>query len=109
MARRDGANGLPRWQSWLLGLDPADAKSVVLCQAAEAQPGDGTFAVGANIDVPAGLDGVTVTAYLDTSSDGETWTKVDERALSGGGAVSFSQSLASGQQRGFYRIRLAVQ
>ena len=102
-----GANGLPRWQSWLLGLDPADAKSVVLCQAAEAQPGDGTFAVGANIDVQAG-SGADVTAYLDTSSDGETWTKVDERALSGG-TVSFSRTLASGQQRGFYRIRLAVQ
>ena len=103
-----GANGLPRWQGWLLGLDPADASSVVLCQAAETQPGAGEFAVGANVNVQAG-SGAAVTAYLDTSSDGEAWTeKVAEQALSEGGTVSFSRSLASGE-RGFYRIRLAVQ
>ena len=103
-----GANGLPRWQSWLLGLEPADAKSVVLCRAAEAQPGDGTFAVGANIDVQAG-SGADITAYLDTSSDGENWKEnAASQTLTSGGTVSFNQSLASGQ-RGFYRIRLAVQ
>ena len=103
-----GANGLPRWQGWLLGLDPADASSVVLCRAAETQPGAGEFAVGANVNVQAG-SGAAVTAYLDTSSDGEAWTeKVAEQALSDGGTVSFSRSLASGEC-GFYRIRLAVQ
>ena len=103
-----GANGLPRWQSWLLGLEPSDSRSVVLCRAADTQPGDGTFAVGANIDVQAG-SGAAVTAYLDTSADGEAWTEnVASQALSDGGTVSFSRSLASGEC-GFYRIRLAVQ
>ena len=103
-----GANGLPRWQSWLLGLEPSDSRSVVLCRAADTQPGDGTFAVGANIDVQAG-SGAAVTAFLDTSADGEAWTEnVASQPLSDGGTVSFSRSLASGEC-GFYRIRLAVQ
>ena len=103
-----GANGLPRWQSWLLGLDPANASSVVLCVPGQVNTEEGEFAIGANIDVQAG-SGAAVTAYLDTSSDGKAWNeKVAEQALSKGGTVSFSRTLASGE-RGFYRIRLAVQ
>ena len=104
-----GANGLPRWQSWLLGLDPANASSVVLCVPGQVNTAEGEFAVGANIDVQAG-SGAAVTAYLDTSADGKTWAeKVASQALTDGGTVSFNQSLASGTQFGFYRIRLAVQ
>ena len=102
-----GANGLPRWQSWLLGLEPADARSVVLCVPGRVTEGE--FAIGANVDVQAD-SGAEVKAYLDTSADGEAWNeKVAEQALPNGGTVSFNQSLASDQQRGFYRIRLAVQ
>ncbi len=103
-----GANGLPRWQSWLLGLEPADASSVVLCVPGQVNTAEGEFAIGANIDVQAG-SGAAVTAYLDTSADGKAWDeKVASQALTDGGTVSFSRTLASGE-RGFYRIRLAVQ
>ena len=103
-----GANGLPRWQSWLLGLEPADASSVVLCVPGRVNTAEGEFAIGANVDVQAG-SGAAVTAYLDTSADGKAWDeKVASQALSDGGTVSFSRTLASGE-RGFYRIRLAVQ
>ncbi len=102
-----GANGLPRWQSWLLNLDPAAASSVVLCRAGETQPGGG-IAIGANIDVRAG-SGATVTAYLDRSSDGVAWSEnVAEQTLSEGGAVSFSTSLPAAETCCFFRIRVVV-
>ncbi len=59
-----GANGLPRWQSWILGLDPAKADSVILCTAGESAPEDGgEFTVGTNLEIPEYAE-TTVTAKL---------------------------------------------
>ena len=81
---------------------------MVLCVPGQVNTAEGEFAIGANIDVQAG-SGAAVTAYLDTSNDGENWKEnAASQTLTSGGTVSFNQSLASGQ-RGFYRIRLAVQ
>ena len=102
-----GANGLPRWQSWLFGLEPAEASSVVICTASETQPVDGSFAVGANIDVQPG-SGVSVTAYLDMSADGVSWEQVATQQLSSGGKVSFIRTLDPGGLA-FFRIRLSVE
>ena len=102
-----GANGLPRWQSWLLNLEPADASSVVLCVPGQANPPEGDFAIGANIDVQAG-SGADVTAYLDMSSDGARWEQVGAGQSVVSGPVSFDASLAEGENRCFFRIRVAV-
>ena len=103
----DGANGIPAWQSWCLGLAPNDASSVVLCEAAETQPGGGTFAIAAkNVDVKA--SGAVVTAYLDKSPDGTSWTQVGAGQEVSSGPVSFDASLADGESRCFFRIRVAV-
>ncbi len=59
-----GANGLPRWQSWILGLDPAKADSVILCTAGESAPEDGgEFTVDTNLEIPEYAE-TTVTAKL---------------------------------------------
>ena len=103
-----GANGIARWQSWLLGLDPGNAASVVVCEASAEQPADGTVAVCAkNVDVQA--SGATVVAYLDKSPDGATWTQFGDGRIVESGAVSFSVPLAAGESRCFFRMRVAVQ
>jgi len=72
---RKGANDIPAWQSYCLGLDPNKAESVVLCDAATEQPANGTVNITArNLNVPGDLSGVEVTAYLDRKN-GSGWDK----------------------------------
>ena len=98
---KPGANGIPVWQSYFLGLEPDDPASVVLCEAAESQPVPGTVAVVAkNLAVPAGLEGVTVTAYLDRKSMGGEWVNgvdIAQVPASAGGTATLSGALAENE------------
>ncbi len=106
-AERTCGNGLPVWQNWCLGLTPEDATSVVICEAAAVQPGDGTVAIAAkNLNVREN-SGAAVTAYLDRSADADNWSNVASKDVASG-AVSFAASLAGVESRCFFRIRVAV-
>ena len=108
------ANGMPVWQNYCLGLDPADPASLVLCEAAVSQPGDGSgrFAIVAkNMNVPEEDFGATVTAYLDKSLDGVNWSPDGEPETVSGTprTVTFLRSLDALETRCFFRIRVVVQ
>ena len=107
----NGANGIPRWQSYCLGLEPGNAESVVLCEAAESQPGTpGEIAIRAkNVFVPAKHDGVTVVAQLDKSADGVNWSPEGSAGTFDSGAVAFNVTMPQGETRCFFRIRVVVQ
>ena len=86
-----GENGMKRWQSYCLGLEPNEAESVVLCEAAAEQPANGTVNITAgNLNVPGDLSGVEVTAYLDRKN-GSGWDEDVARAT----VVSGTATLAS--------------
>ena len=107
-----GANGIPVWQSYFLGLDHGDPGSVVLCEAADSQPAPGTIAIVAkNLAVPAGLDGVTVTAYLDRRSGSGAWENGIASAsvppLSGGTAT-LAGAMEAGATLNYFRIRVGL-
>ena len=102
-----GANGLPLWKSYCLGLDPTDATSLVLCEPALAQApsGEGEFAVCAkNLSVPAGLEGVAVTAYLERRSGRDVWVPVGDgvSVAPGAGPVVLSGNLGEGESASFF-------
>ena len=102
-----GANGLPLWKSYCLGLDPTDATSLVLCEPALAQPasGEGGFAVCAkNLSVPAELEGVAVTAYLERRSGGDVWVPVGDgvSVAPGAGPVVLAGNLGEGESASFF-------
>ncbi len=103
-----GANGIPRWKSYCIGLDPADARSVVVCKADETQPAEGGFAITANLDVPSG-SGATVVAYLDRSGDGASWSQVGDGRPVQSGTVTFASALGENETLAFFRVRVAVQ
>ena len=91
-----GANGIPAWQSYCLGLDPQDAASTLLCEAAAGQPSDGKVNIAAkNLNVPAGLSGVAVTAYLDRKN-GDGWDLVASAPVSSGSALLAAPAIESG-------------
>ena len=99
----NGANGLPVWQSYCLGLDPQAAGSVVLCSPAAEQPSQaGKFKIDANIAVPSGLSGVSVKAHVDRKTAGGDWT-LDETgtAVQPGGRAVFEVS-ADGAAASFF-------
>ena len=92
----DGANGIAVWQSYCLGLDPQDAASTLLCEAAAGQPSDGKVNIAAkNLNVPAGLSGVAVTAYLDRKN-GDGWDLVASAPVSSGSALLAAPAIESG-------------
>jgi len=94
---KSGENGLPAWQSYCLGLDPKDAQSVVLCAPAPNQPSGGKIGIAAgNLNIPEGLSGVKVTAYLDSSTDGVGWNNDAEGKVVESGKVVFEPSVGSG-------------
>ncbi len=100
-----GANGLPLWKSYCLGLRPTDATSLVLCEPALAQvPSSGGFAVCAkNLSVPAELEGVAVTAYLERRS-GRDWVPVGDgvSVAPGAGPVVLAGNLGEGESASFF-------
>ena len=102
----NGANGIPVWQSYCLGLEPGNAKSVVLCEAAAGQPSDGKVNIAAkNLNVPAGLSGsgVAVTAYLERRSGGD-WVPVGDgvSVAPGAGPVVLVGNLGEGDGTSFF-------
>ena len=92
-----GANGIAVWKSYCLGLDPQDAASLVLCDSAAEQPADGNVNIAAkNLNVPAGLSGVAVTAYLDRKN-GDGWDLgVASAPVSSGSALLAAPAIESG-------------
>ncbi len=72
-----GANGLLKWQSYVLGLNPKVATSQVKLEGAKASA-DGKVAIkGLNVNVPAVLaaQGTTVIFHLEESVPGsDSWT-----------------------------------
>jgi len=72
----NGANGIPVWQSYCMGLKPNDTENAVICAAAAEQPDEaGKVAIEIpRSSVPDGLSGVAVTAYLDVKTPGLDWT-----------------------------------
>ena len=101
-----GANGLPLWKSYCLGLHPMDATSLVLCEPALAQaPSGGEFAVCAkNLSVPAELEGVAVTAYLQRKTANGGWEDVGEgvSVAPGAGPVVLAGTLGEGESVSFF-------
>ena len=72
----NGANGIPVWQSYCMGLDPNDTENAVICAVAAEQPDEaGKVAIEIpRSSVPNELSGVAVTAYLDVKTPGLDWT-----------------------------------
>jgi len=94
---KPGANGIPVWQSYCLGLEPNEASSVVLCEAAANQPPAGKVGIAArNLNVPEGLSGVTVTAYLDKSTNGIDWSPAVSSATVSSGSAVFEPEIGDG-------------
>ena len=90
--KNTGANGIPVWQSYCMGLDPDDAASVVLCVPAQDQPdGAGAFKFTTNVSVPEDLAGVAVSASLDRKSGGD-WVEQQSKTVSSGAPVEFTAS-----------------
>ena len=100
-----GANGIPVWQSYCLGLDPNEAESVVLCEAAAAQPGSGCIAIKAgNVDIPAELEGARVSATLERMLPGGDFESVTNGTFSSGAIVLTTPEIGPGLS--FFRIRV---
>ena len=94
---KDGANGIAVWKSYCLGLNPKYAASTLLCEAAAGQPSDGKVNIAAkNLNVPAGLSGVAVTAYLDRKN-GDGWDLgVASAPVTSGSALLAAPAIESG-------------
>ena len=68
-----GANGLNRWESYALGLDPNKADSVVLCDAKQDASAASATLFARNV-VATSNDAFTVSYVLEGSNDGASWT-----------------------------------
>ena len=92
-----GENGIAKWQSYCLGLDPNEAESVVLCEAAAEQPGSGCIAIKAgNIDIPAELEGARVSATLERMLPGGDFESVTNGTFSSGAIVLTTPEIGPG-------------
>ncbi len=105
-----GANGLPRWQSYCLGLDPADSGSVLTCVPGEGPAQPGKVNIAANVNVPEGLgETAQITAYLQRRKTDGTWENVETKgadsALSG--KVAFAAP-APEAALDFFRVKVAI-
>ena len=94
------------WQSYILGLDPNDEASQVICEATADQtgvePGSVRIALR-NADVR----GATVTACLDSKTDGGEWTLGVKSATVTGGGISFTTPIVPDGII-LFRIRLEI-
>jgi len=64
-----GANGMKRWESYALGLDPNDPASVVLCDARQAASSDEVTFFARNVDPRTNAD-LAVNFLLEGPDDG---------------------------------------
>ena len=94
---KPGENGIPVWQSYCLGLEPNEASSVVLCEAAANQSDPGRVAIkAANINIPEGLKGVEVLATLERKIPGEEFTAVTNATFASGAIVLTTPEIGPG-------------
>ena len=69
----NGANGMPRWESYVLGFNPADATSVL--RLAAVPKTRAVVTVFGDVTLPETLDGnTTVTFRLASRNADGTWT-----------------------------------
>ncbi len=110
-AEGPGANGIPVWKSYCLGLDPKSAASVVVCEGASgAAAGSGKIAIKArNVRVPEGLEGAAVRAVLEKRTEGGGWEQAGDAVTAvPGGEIVFETEPESGAAPTFYRIKIAI-
>ena len=70
-----GVNGLPRWQSYMLGLEPDKADCVVLCDAKQTAAADCVTFCAKNV-APASNGACRVEYVLECSQNGRDWVVV---------------------------------
>jgi len=97
-----GANGLPVWQSYVLGLDPQDATSGV--KASIEQTEEGVFSVKVEGLEGALSDLIDVKCELWTTDDLTTTFVLGREEQP---AATFGSLTADGSQR-FYRVRVKI-
>lgn len=98
----DGANGIPLWKSYALGLDPSDPDSKP--KAAIAVSGGKVELSLVGIDVNA-TSGATVTYRVYRFSD---LADAEEEAVGGDRAASETAELEKSDRRMFYRLEINV-
>lgn len=98
----DGANGIPLWKSYALGLDPSDPDSKP--KAAIAVSGGNVELSLVGIDVNA-TSGATVTYRVYRFSD---LADAEEEAVGGDRAASETAELEKSDRRMFYRLEINV-
>ena len=93
-----GTNGLPLWQSYVLGLDPNLATSQLRLEGLPATA-DGKVTIrGLNINVPAILEsqGTTVGFHLEEAAPGsDSWTVRDDACTMAEGLPTFTAPLST--------------
>ena len=70
-----GVNGLVRWQSYALGLDPNDASSVVLCDVRQEAAADRMTFFARNVE-PVTNDTLSIAYVLEGSRNGTSWSDI---------------------------------
>ena len=88
----DGANGIPRWESYVLGLDPTDPKAQLRLTAAPVASDAAQVAIWAVIDTTKfpEIENVAVTFRL-AEQNSDKWTDVD--GCTGSDVPSFTRPL----------------
>ena len=92
---QNGANGVPKWQSYVLGLNPNKASSKLTLNGGKAAA-DGTVTItGLNVAIPATLDAATTVGFhleeatpADAAAD--KWTARSEACVMAEGKPTFT-------------------
>ena len=93
-----GTNGVPLWQSYVLGLDPNVATSQVRLEGSKATAEGYVTITGLNIHVPAILEsqGTTVGFHLEETTPGsDSWTVRDDACTMAEGLPTFTVPLST--------------
>ena len=93
-----GANGVPLWQSYVLGLDPNSATSQLRLEGLPATSDEKVTIRGLNINVPAILEsqGTTVGFHLEEAAPGsDSWTVRDDACTMAEGLPTFTVPLST--------------
>ena len=87
----NGANNMPRWQSYVLGLNPADATAVLRLGATAKDATTVTITGSVDTTKFPSISNVTVTFRLASRNDDGTWTDVE--GCTGAATPSFDVAL----------------
>ena len=93
-----GANGVPLWQSYVLGLDPNSATSQLRLEGLPATSDEKVTIRGLNINVPAILEsqGTTVGFHLEEAAPGsDSWTVRSDACTMAEGLPTFTVPLST--------------